>query len=222
MDMKLELVAIPVSDVDRAKLFYTEKVGFHADMDNRVSDAVRFVQLTPPGSGCSIAMGEGITTQLPGSVDGLILVVKDVKATYDELVGHGVEVTDPELQPWGTIHADFLDRTATAGHCNSRPIAAPRARRHCDPEPAARRDPAGQSSECKVAAIASSHGRRQHRHASPRCSDRGGCMSVAYRWSSSAGLPSAPSGSPWCCTASTSVQRLPPWPMRHLCCSPSR
>jgi predicted enzyme related to lactoylglutathione lyase len=109
MDMQLELVPVPVTDVDRAKAFYVEKVGFHEDTDQRVSEMIRFVQLTPAGSACSIAMGEGITTQEPGSLDGLILVVQDVKATHHELSQRGVQVSDPVLQPWGTIHADFSD-----------------------------------------------------------------------------------------------------------------
>lgn len=109
MDMKLELVPVPVSDVDRAKAFYVEKVGFREDIDQRVSDSLRFVQLTPLGSACSIAMGEGITTQAPGSLDGLILVVQDIQATHDELTHRGVHVDEPAMQPWGTVHADFRD-----------------------------------------------------------------------------------------------------------------
>jgi predicted enzyme related to lactoylglutathione lyase len=109
MEMKLELVPVPVTDVDRAKAFYTEKVGFREDTDQRVNEQVRFVQLTPAGSACSIAMGEGITVQEPGSLDGLILVVKDIKATHDELSQHGVQVSEPVMQPWGAIHADFAD-----------------------------------------------------------------------------------------------------------------
>jgi len=109
MDMKLELVPVPVSDVDRAKAFYTEKVGFREDIDQRLNEEIRFVQLTPPGSGCSIAMGDGITNQEPGSLDGLILVVTDIKATQDQLSQRGVQVSEPVMQPWGTIHADFAD-----------------------------------------------------------------------------------------------------------------
>jgi predicted enzyme related to lactoylglutathione lyase len=100
MDYKLELVAVPVSDVDRAKAFY-EQVGFNADHDHRVSDEMRFVQLTPPGSGCSIAIGQGIMTTEPGSVQGLQLVVDDVEAARDELSGRGVEVSDVQDFPWG-------------------------------------------------------------------------------------------------------------------------
>lgn len=101
MDWKLELVAVPVSDVDRAKAFYTEQVGFNLDYDHRVSDALRFVQLTPPGSACSIAIGEGITTAAPGSVQGLQLVVSDIQAARAELVGRGVEVSEVQEFPWG-------------------------------------------------------------------------------------------------------------------------
>lgn len=101
MDYKLELVAVPVSDVDRAKAFYTEKVGFHADHDHRVSDEIRFVQLTPPGSACSIAMGNGVVDTAPGSVAGLQLVVGDIKAAHDDLAGRGVEVSDIQEFPWG-------------------------------------------------------------------------------------------------------------------------
>jgi catechol 2,3-dioxygenase-like lactoylglutathione lyase family enzyme len=101
MDWKLELVAVPVSDVDRAKNFYTEKVGFVADHDYQVSDTLRFVQLTPPGSACSIALGTGISDAAPGSVGGLQLVVADIEAARAELVGRGVEVGDVQDFPWG-------------------------------------------------------------------------------------------------------------------------
>jgi catechol 2,3-dioxygenase-like lactoylglutathione lyase family enzyme len=101
MDMRLELVAVPVADVDRAKDFYTEKVGFNADHDHRVGDEIRFVQLTPPGSACSIAIGLGISTKAPGSVEGLQLVVDDVEAARAELAGRGVPVSDVQSYPWG-------------------------------------------------------------------------------------------------------------------------
>ena len=94
MDWKLELVAIPVADVDRAKAFYTEQVGFVADHDHRVSEEIRFVQLTPPGSACSIALGKGVTDAPPGSVQGVQIVVSDIHAAHDELAGRGVEVSD--------------------------------------------------------------------------------------------------------------------------------
>ena len=91
MDWKLELVSVTVSDVDRAKAFYAERVGFHLDHDHRVTDNLRFVQLTPPGSGCSIAIGTGISTKAPGSVGGLQLVVADAEAARAELMGRDVE-----------------------------------------------------------------------------------------------------------------------------------
>jgi predicted enzyme related to lactoylglutathione lyase len=103
MDWKLELVAIPVSDVDRAKAFYAEKVGFNADHDQKVSDELRFVQLTPPGSACSIALGKGLIDTAPGSAQGLQMVVSDVKAARAELVGRGVEVSDVQVFPWGSF-----------------------------------------------------------------------------------------------------------------------
>jgi len=101
MEWKLELVAVPVSDVDRAKAFYTEQVGFNADHDHRVSDDMRFVQLTPPGSACSIAIGQGIMDTPPGSVQGLQLVVAEIDAARAELAGRGVEVGDVQDFPWG-------------------------------------------------------------------------------------------------------------------------
>ncbi|HEV8298634.1 MAG TPA: glyoxalase superfamily protein [Acidimicrobiales bacterium] len=103
MDFKLELVAVPVSDVDRAKAFYTEKAGFVADHDHRVSDELRFVQLTPPGSACSIAIGEGIVDTVPGSVKGLQLVVSDINAARAELVERGVDVSDVQRFDWGAF-----------------------------------------------------------------------------------------------------------------------
>ncbi len=103
MEMKLELVAVPVSDVDRAKAFYTEKIGFHADHDHQVSDDLRFVQLTPPGSACSIVIGVGITDMPPGSVKGLQMVVPDVKEARDELVRRGADVSEIEVMPWGAF-----------------------------------------------------------------------------------------------------------------------
>jgi catechol 2,3-dioxygenase-like lactoylglutathione lyase family enzyme len=101
MDMKLELVAVPVTDVDRAKAFYVDHVGFNADHDHVVSDALRFVQLTPPGSGCSITIGTGVTEMAPGSQKGLQLVVDDIEAARDELRGRGVQTTDVDDMPWG-------------------------------------------------------------------------------------------------------------------------
>jgi catechol 2,3-dioxygenase-like lactoylglutathione lyase family enzyme len=101
MDYKLELVPVPVSDVDRAKAFYTEQAGFNADHDHVVSDEIRFVQLTPPGSACSISIGTGLVDTPPGSVKGLQLVVDDVRAAHDELAGRGVEVSEVQSFPWG-------------------------------------------------------------------------------------------------------------------------
>ena len=104
MDMKLELVAVPVTDVDRAKAFYVEKAGFNADQDNVVNEGLRFVQLTPPGSACSIAIGTGITEMAPGSLRGLQLVADDVEAVRAELIGRGVDAGDVQSFPWG----DFI------------------------------------------------------------------------------------------------------------------
>jgi catechol 2,3-dioxygenase-like lactoylglutathione lyase family enzyme len=103
MDWKLELIAVPVSDVDRAKAFYADKVGFNADHDHTVSDEIRFVQLTPPGSACSIALGTGLTDAAPGSARGLQLVVADVAAARAELAGRGVEVSEVQDFPWGSF-----------------------------------------------------------------------------------------------------------------------
>jgi predicted enzyme related to lactoylglutathione lyase len=103
MDWKLELVGIPVSDVDRAKTFYTEKVGFHADHDHRVSERLRFVQLTPPGSACSIVIGEGVIDAPPGSVRGMQMVVADINAARAQLVERGVEVGEVQQFPWGSF-----------------------------------------------------------------------------------------------------------------------
>jgi catechol 2,3-dioxygenase-like lactoylglutathione lyase family enzyme len=101
MDMKLELVAVPVSDVDRAKAFYVDQVGFVADHDHQVSDELRFVQLTPPGSACSIAIGTGISTKAPGSIEGLQVVVADADEAYAHLTANGVEATPVADLPWG-------------------------------------------------------------------------------------------------------------------------
>lgn len=101
MDYKLELVAIPVSDVDAAKTFYVEKAGFNADHDHTVSEEVRFVQLTPPGSQCSIAIGTGLVDTEPGSAVGLQLVVASAEQARAELSSRGVEVSPVEDFPWG-------------------------------------------------------------------------------------------------------------------------
>jgi predicted enzyme related to lactoylglutathione lyase len=103
VDWKLELVAIPVSDVDRAKAFYTEQAGFNADHDHTVSDEIRFVQLTPPGSACSIALGKGVVDTPPGSVQGMQMVVDDVHAARAELLERGVDVGEVQEFPWGSF-----------------------------------------------------------------------------------------------------------------------
>jgi catechol 2,3-dioxygenase-like lactoylglutathione lyase family enzyme len=101
MDWKIELIAIPVSDVDRAKDFYTNRAGFVLDHDHEVSDEIRFVQLTPPGSACSIAIGRGVSDAPPGSVKGVQMVVADVNQAREELAGNGVDVTEVQDFPWG-------------------------------------------------------------------------------------------------------------------------
>jgi predicted enzyme related to lactoylglutathione lyase len=103
MDWKLEVVPIPVSDVDRAKAFYTERVGFNADHDHTVSEEIRFVQLTPRGSACSISLGKGLVDTPPGAVQGLMLVVPDVRAARAELADRGVDVSDVQEFPWGSF-----------------------------------------------------------------------------------------------------------------------
>jgi catechol 2,3-dioxygenase-like lactoylglutathione lyase family enzyme len=122
MDFKLELVLLPVADVDRAKSFYTERLGFHLDVDTAPTEDFRVVQITPPGSACSVSVGNGITDAEPGSVRGLHLVVTDIEAARAELVERGVEVSDvrhfaggewrpgpdPEHHDYGSF-ADFAD-----------------------------------------------------------------------------------------------------------------
>ena len=113
MDWKLELVPVPVTDVDRAKAFYVDQVGFVADHDVQVDPTLRFVQLTPPGSACSIAIGTGITTMAPGSQQGLQAVIADAEATRAELVGRGVACSEIDPQPWGRF-VRFTDPDANA------------------------------------------------------------------------------------------------------------
>jgi catechol 2,3-dioxygenase-like lactoylglutathione lyase family enzyme len=103
VDFKLELVNVPVTDVDRAKDFYANKVGFHLDHDHAVNEQIRFVQLTPPGSACSISLGTGLTTAEPGSVQGLQVVVDDIHAARAELAQRGVEVSEVSDFPWGSF-----------------------------------------------------------------------------------------------------------------------
>lgn len=100
-DMRLELIQVPVSDIDRAKEFYVDKVGFRADHDFQVTDELRFVQLTPPGSACSIALTSSVHQMKPGSLDGLQMVVDDAEVSRQELAGRGVEVSDVQVFPWG-------------------------------------------------------------------------------------------------------------------------
>jgi predicted enzyme related to lactoylglutathione lyase len=103
MDWKIELVAIPVTDVDRAKAFYVNQAGFHADHDYQVTEALRFVQLTPPGSACSIVLGTGVTEMPPGSQKGVQVVVADVEAARQQLIANGVTAGDVDVQPWGSF-----------------------------------------------------------------------------------------------------------------------
>jgi catechol 2,3-dioxygenase-like lactoylglutathione lyase family enzyme len=103
MDMKLELVPVPVTDVDRAKSFYVDKVGFNLDHDHQVNEGLRFVQLTPPGSACSIVMGVGVTEMAPGSQKGLQVVVDDVDAVRRDLSGRGVTTSEVQVLPWGSF-----------------------------------------------------------------------------------------------------------------------
>jgi catechol 2,3-dioxygenase-like lactoylglutathione lyase family enzyme len=101
MEMRIEVVMVPVSDTDRAKAFYVDQVGFHADHDQRVSPQLRFVQLTPPGSACSIAFGDGISTMAPGSLKGVMMVIPDAAAARKELLERGVEASEVDEQAWG-------------------------------------------------------------------------------------------------------------------------
>ena len=102
-EMRLELIQVPVSDIDRAKAFYVEKLGFSADNDTQVSDELRFVQLTPPGSACSIALTSGAHQMAPGSIDGLQMVVDDAEVTRKEMADRGVDVSDVQVFPWGSF-----------------------------------------------------------------------------------------------------------------------
>ncbi|HTE22052.1 MAG TPA: VOC family protein [Candidatus Limnocylindria bacterium] len=106
--MTIEVIFVPVTDVDRAKDFYVNKLGFHADQDQKVKEGLRFVQLTPEGSACSIAFGEGITKMKPGTQQGIMMVVEDVRALRQKLQEKGVDISDIEKQPWGTF-AYFKD-----------------------------------------------------------------------------------------------------------------
>ena len=108
MDMRIEVVFLGVTDVDRAKAFYVDQVGFHADHDHTVREGLRFVQLTPPGSACSVAFGEGITDMPPGAQKGVMVVVDDVRAAREQLVANGVDVTDVDELEWGSF-VSFAD-----------------------------------------------------------------------------------------------------------------
>jgi catechol 2,3-dioxygenase-like lactoylglutathione lyase family enzyme len=102
MEMRIELIPVPVTDVDRAKAFYVDQVGFNADHDHRVHEGLRFVQLTPEGSACSIVIGDGITEKTPGTQE-IQVVIQDAQAAYEMLTANGVEATAPDPQPWGTF-----------------------------------------------------------------------------------------------------------------------
>jgi catechol 2,3-dioxygenase-like lactoylglutathione lyase family enzyme len=102
-EMRLELIQVPVSDIDRAKAFYVDQIGFHPDHDHQVTDELRFVQLTPPGSACSIALTSGAHGMAPGSVEGLQMVIDDAEAARRELAGRGVEVSEVQEFPWGSF-----------------------------------------------------------------------------------------------------------------------
>jgi catechol 2,3-dioxygenase-like lactoylglutathione lyase family enzyme len=108
MEMRLEVVPIGVSDVDRAKAFYVDKLNFNLDIDTPFEDK-RFLQLTPPGSACSISLGQGVTKTKPGEIDGLLLVVDDIQAAYNELLSRGVDLSEPKVEGWGSIHSYFSD-----------------------------------------------------------------------------------------------------------------
>jgi catechol 2,3-dioxygenase-like lactoylglutathione lyase family enzyme len=103
MDMRIEVVFLGVTDVDRAKSFYVDQVGFHADHDQTVNEGLRFVQLTPPGSACSVAFGEGLTEMPPGAQQGVMMVVEDVAAQRERLIAHGVDASEVDVQPWGSF-----------------------------------------------------------------------------------------------------------------------
>ncbi len=109
MEMKLEVIAVPVTDVDRAKDFYENKLGFHVDGDWTMDGGIRYIQFTPEGSACSIVIGNGVTTAQPGSIDYILLVVEDINKAHDELVEKGVEVTEVEKMPWGAWNIFLTD-----------------------------------------------------------------------------------------------------------------
>ena len=108
MKMKLEVVPIGVTDIERAKAFYVDKFGFNLDIDQPLGDQ-RYVQLTPPGSACSISFGQGFTKAKPGGIDGLLLVVDDIQAAHKELSARGVDITEPKTEPWSAVHSYLSD-----------------------------------------------------------------------------------------------------------------
>ena len=118
--MRIELIQVPVSDIDRAKSFYVDKVGFNADHDHQVSDELRFVQLTPPGSACSIALTSGAHHMTPGAIEGLQMVVDDAEACRKELAGRGVDVSDVQVFPWGNF-VFFNDPDGNGWACQAIP-----------------------------------------------------------------------------------------------------
>ena len=118
MDWKIESLAVPITDVDRAKAFYVDQVGFHADHDVRVNDELRFVQLTPPGSACSIAIGEGLTDMAPGSQKGIQIVIADAAAAHAQLIAKGVAASDIDDQPW-VVSSTSAILTGTPGPCSN-------------------------------------------------------------------------------------------------------
>ena len=113
MDWKIELIFVPVTDVDRAKAFYVDQIGFHADYDQKVNENLRFVQLTPPGSACSIAFGLGLTDMAPGSQKGIQVVVPDADEARQHLLDNGVEASEVDEQEWGRF-VSFSDPDGNA------------------------------------------------------------------------------------------------------------
>lgn len=121
-EMRLELIQVPVSDIDRAKAFYVEKVGFNSDHDHQVTDELRFVQLTPPGSACSIALTSGAHHMKPGSIEGLQMVVDDAETARKELAERGVDVSEVQALPWGSfVYFNDPDGNAWALQAITRP-----------------------------------------------------------------------------------------------------
>jgi catechol 2,3-dioxygenase-like lactoylglutathione lyase family enzyme len=162
MDWKIELIAIPVTDVDRAKAFYVDQVGFHADHDHQVTDALRFVQLTPPGSACSIVLGTGITQMPPGSQKGVQCVVADVEAARQQLIANGVQASDVDVEAVGLVchlqrprrqHLGTAAIAAVAVECLAAARAPASRKSHEDPL----RSPASQARKARIAADADIH-----------------------------------------------------------------